>query len=195
MALCRVTTVVRSGSSGRKAAAKYRSMTAAYWYGCVERVVAAHLGGGLRILLAVERPREVGRRGHLRLHRWSACWSSSMSPRPAGHSTRARTGSPFASPWFRRSPHSWSRSGGLHDIDAVGRVMKGNGGGSQDEAGGRGLRTGDGHLVKRLVQLCGERRLIGKERERQPETRRGLRAAPGPAACPSSQSTFSKSSA
>ena len=41
-------------------------------------------------------------------------------------------------------------------------------------AGGRGLRAGSGDLIKCLIQLRGESRLIGKERERQAEARRGL---------------------
>jgi hypothetical protein len=58
---------------------------------------------------------------------------------------------------------------GLHHIDAVGRVVKGDRGGRKHAAGGRGLRARDRDLVERLIQLRGERRLVGEERERQSE--------------------------
>ena len=55
--------------------------------------------------------------------------------------------------------------------------------GRQHQAGGRGLRAVDRDLVERLVQLRGERRLIGEERERIAEAAPRPAAAPYPAAC------------
>ena len=46
--------------------------------------------------------------------------------------------------------------------------------GARTQAGGRGLRARDRDLIERLIQLRGERRIIGKQRKRQAEARRGL---------------------
>ena len=60
---------------------------------------------------------------------------------------------------------------GLHHIQPIGGVVEGERVGRQHQAGRRRLRAGDGDLIERLVQLRGQSRLIGKERERQSERR------------------------
>ena len=52
--------------------------------------------------------------------------------------------------------------------------MESDGGGRHNKPGGRGLRASDRDLVKRLIQLRCERRIVGKERQRKSEVPRGL---------------------
>ena len=56
----------------------------------------------------------------------------------------------------------------LHHVQAVGGVVKGHRAGSLEDAGGRDS-AGDGDLIEHLVQLFGQLRFIGEERERQAE--------------------------
>ena len=57
---------------------------------------------------------------------------------------------------------------GLHHVQAVGSVVERDGAGSLENARGR-VSASDSDLIKGLVQLFGQLRLVGVERERQTE--------------------------
>ena len=96
--------------------------------------------------------------------------NSSISPRPAGHCDQRADRYAVALDCGLDGDHvAGIEAERLHHVESVGGVVVSERAGSQHLAGGRGLRALHRYLVQRLVQLGGERRLIGKERERKPK--------------------------
>ena len=129
----------------------------------VQRVIAADLGGGLYVIPVIDRPGKEGGSGHLPaqhgglmelLHVAQA--GGPFNEGAHGHAIALHLG-------FDADHVARIKAEGFHGIDAVGRVFKSNRRRRKEQAGGRGLRAAVAHLVKRVVQLRGERRLIGEE--------------------------------
>ena len=133
----------------------------------VKRGIAADLGRGHQVLLAVQRPDKL----RLRAHRAAA----HLAGNKLFHI--AESGGPCDQRTHRSAVTLYLRLGtdhvagveakSFHHVEAIGGVVEGEGVGRQQ-------KSRCGRLVKRLVQLRGQSRLVGIQRERQPELGRGL---------------------